>query len=140
MSRLVVVVAAVGVLTSGCGKSTQQQAKDSVCDARARVAESVTELAALTNPAGAANQVQGDLVAIGANLEQITDAEANLDSAQRQQVATALEAFRPEATAVTGKLLLSQRLSGTGANPELRADLDRLASKYEATLATIECG
>lgn len=134
------VVATVGLLTAGCGKSTQQQAKDSVCGARARIAESVNELAALTNPAAAANQVQGDLVAIGANLRQITDAEANLDSPQRQRVATAVEAFRSEATVITGKLLLSQRLSVTGANPELRADLDRLASRYEATLATIECG
>lgn len=140
MSRAVLVVATVGLLTAGCGKSTQEEAKDSECSARGRIAKSVKELAALTDPAAAAQQVQGDLVAIGANLKQITDAEANLDSAQRQQVAAAVEAFSSEATAVTGTLLLSQRLSAKGANPELRADLDRLASKYEATLAAIDCG
>lgn len=98
------------------------------------------ELATLTSPTAAPNQVQGDLIAIGANLKQMTDAEADLDSAQMRRVASAAEAFRSEATAVTGRLLLSQRLSAKSGNPELRADLDRLASSYEATLATIECG
>lgn len=94
----------------------------------------------MDKPFAAVQRVQGDLIAIGANLRRITDAEARLDPASRRQVTAAVEAFRSEATAITGTLLLGERLSVTGSNPKLRAALDRLASKYRRTLGTIDCG
>lgn len=100
----------------------------------------VKEMAALADPAAAAKQVQGDLIAIGANLKQISDAQGKLDAAQRQQVVAAVEAFRSEAEAVTGALLLGERLGVTGASPKLSAALAQLASKYQRTLAAISCG
>lgn len=139
MSWVGSIVVAVGLLTAGCGESERQRALHSVCSARARIAQTVRELARFGDPAAESRQVMGDLITIGANLRQIDDAKSGLDPAQRQQVTAAVESFRSEATAVTGSLLLSERLSTTGAGPKLKAALRRLEVRYQRTLATIDC-
>ena len=98
------------------------------------------DLAALPDPARAAVDVQGKMIAVGANLRQMDEAGAKLDPETRRQVTTAVEPFRSEATAITGTLLLSQRLSAKGGGAELSAALDRLDSTYDRTLARIACG
>ena len=139
MKRLALIVVAVsGLLPLACGESDEDKAKSQVCDARADIGKQVDDLAGLTISTASADQIQENLKAIDADLQDMADAQGDLSSDRKQQVETATQAFGAQVK-TTAQQVVSGLAAGD-AKAQVQSALDDLAASYKQALSPIDCG
>ena len=122
----------------GCGESDEEKAQTQVCDARADLKKQVDDLAGLTVGTATVDGVKADLNAIEEDLNQIKDAQGDLNEERKQEVESATQDFTSEVEAVANGL--TSDLSLSGAQAKLETAGKQLASSYQQTFAQIDCG
>ena len=138
--RLALAVAALLLIAAtavGCGESDAEKAQTQVCDARADAKQQVDSLAGLTVTTATVDGVREALDAIKEDVNQIVDAQGDLNEERKQQVESATQEFTSELEAVAGGLASNLSLSEARAQVETAAT--QLASSYQQTLARIDC-
>ena len=103
----------------GCGESDAEKAQTQVCDARADAKQQVDSLAGLTVTTATVDGVRESLDAIKEDVNQIVDAQGDLNEERKQQVESATQEFTSELEAVAGGLA-SNSLSQRGRGPRWR--------------------
>ena len=121
----------------GCGESDAEKAQTQVCDARADLKKQVDELGALTLATATTDGVEANLNAIQKDLNEIKDAQGDLNDDRRQQVESATQEFTSEFETIAGDL--GSDLSLSGAEAKLRTAGQQLASSYQQAFAPIDC-
>ncbi len=134
---LVVLLLALTASPVGCGESDAEKAQDQVCDARADLEKRIDDLASLTATTATVNTIENNLNAIEKDLEQIRDAQGDLNDERKQEVESATQEFTSELETVADDLGSDLSLSGAAAKVDSAAA--DLASSYEQTLATVDC-
>ena len=128
----------LGLAVAACGESDEEKAKNDVCDARAEVEKNVKDLQGLTLGTATTDQVQTNLKGIRDGLAKIGDARANLSDANKQQVEKANETFKSQMQALLDDV--GQSTSLQDAAKQLKTDIANLASAYQDSLGTVDCG
>jgi hypothetical protein len=135
----IVLVAIVGALAlTGCGESAQAKAKKQVCAARGDLVRQITTLTGLTLNSSSANTAKVSFEAIGRDVTQIKAAEPKLGPPLRGQVETATHNFVTQVNSIASGL--TSKLSLSNAEAQFKSALSQLATAYNQTLASINCG
>ena len=121
----------------GCGESDADKAQTQVCDARADLNKQVDKLASLTPTTATVDGVSGALDAMKSDLQQISDAQGDLNDERKQEVESANQKFSAQLKAVASDL--RSDLSLSGAKAQVQSAGKELASSYQQTFATINC-
>ena len=132
VASLLIVATAVG-----CGESDADKAQTQVCDARADLNKQVDKLASLTPATATGDAVSGALDAIKNDLEQISDAQGDLNDERKQDVESANQKFSTQLEAVADDL--GSNLSLSEAKAEVENAGKELAGSYQQTFASIDC-
>ena len=129
---------ALALVIAGCGGDDKaDQAKTSVCDARADISKQLDTLKGLTLSTATTSQIQDGLKAIDADLKEIKDARGDLSDERRKQVDDANQAFESQVKSIAGSLGSTTSLSDAGA--QLSQAFDELGTAYQQTFAKIDC-
>jgi Tfp pilus assembly protein PilP len=137
MKRSLSIVLLLGTLLSACGESDEEQAQDAVCDARAGIQKQVDELSGLTLDTATAASVGDSLIAIRDDLEQIAEAQGDLNDERKQEVESANKEFTSQLQSITKELTTS--LSASGAKEQFQAAVTQLADTYRQSFAGVDC-
>src|SRR3954447_2086591 len=119
------------------GSSDEDQAKSTVCSARADISKQVDQLTALTPATFTTAAASKSLAAIRSDLSDIKGAQENLSDDRRQQVKQANQEFAGEVQDVAKQVFRS--VSGSQAKSELTGSLQQLANTYKQTYARVDC-
>jgi hypothetical protein len=120
-----------------CGESDEEKAQNTVCDARADIAEQVDELGSLTPATVTADGVEQNLDAIKTDLKDISDAQADLSSDRRSEAEAATKAFSSSVQGIASQL--GSSLSAADAKAQVATALDQLAASYQKAFAPLNC-
>jgi uncharacterized phage infection (PIP) family protein YhgE len=139
MRRFAVAAAlALALALAACGgKSDQEKAQNTVCDARADIATQVNELKALTPATASVNGVRANINAIQDDLRKIVDARGTLTDDRRAQVKAATDQFTARVTQLVQEATKSLTLED--AATRLRAAVSDLATAYSQSIGKIDC-
>jgi uncharacterized protein YjbJ (UPF0337 family) len=132
---LLAVVTAVAL--GACGESKEDQAKNTVCSARADIGKQVDQLKGLTISTATADAVQQSVQAIRSDLSKIKDAQGDLSDDRRQQVEAANKAFTSQVQSIVKSLGSGTSLSD--AKSQLTSATQELATAYQQSFARIDC-
>jgi hypothetical protein len=127
----------VAATAVGCGESDADKAQTQVCDARADLNKQVDKLASLTPATATVDGVSGALDAIKSDLQQISDAQGDLNDERKQEVESANQKFRAQLETVANDL--GSNLSLSGAKAQVESAGKELASSYQQTFASVDC-
>ncbi|UGS38693.1 hypothetical protein [Capillimicrobium parvum] len=133
-------LAAVSVVLAlgACGESSQDKAKNTVCDARADISKQIDALKGLTPATVTKDAVTQPLNAIKNDLTDITGAQSDLSSDRRSQIQAANKAFTSSIQQISSQFLKS--LSASDAKAQLTTAVQQLEASYTSTLARVNCG
>lgn len=132
------VLVALALAAAACGgTSKQDQAKNTVCDARADIAKQIDTLRGMTPQTFSTEKLTGAFKAIGDDLSTIKSAQQDLSSDRRAAVKRANQQFEDQIRSIAGSLTSTSSLS-TAAS-QLRDALQQLATTYKNTYAKIDC-
>ena len=137
MKRSLAIVLLLGTFLGACGESDEEQAQDAVCDARASIQKQVDELSGLTLGTATLASVGDSLNAIRDDLEQIAEAQGDLNDERKQEVESANKEFTSQLQSITTNLTSS--LSASGAKEQFQAALNQLADAYGQSFARVDC-
>ena len=137
MKRSLSIVLLLGTMLGACGESDEEQAQDAVCDARAGIQKQVDELSGLTLDTATAASVGDSLNAIRADLEQIAEAQGDLNDERKQEVESANKEFTSQLQSIAKELRTS--LSVSGAKDQLQAAVKQLTDAYRQSFAGVDC-
>jgi len=134
---LVLVLLASLVLAACGGKSKEDKAMSSVCDARADISKQIDHLKSLPVNLSSVSEVQNSLKAIGDDLTKIKNAQGDLSGSRKQQVQDANAKFGSQVKEITSSAVSSLSLSNV--KTQLQSALTQLADAYKTTLGPIDC-
>ena len=134
-SALAVVMLALAL--GACGQSSEDKAKDTVCDARSDMSKQVDTLKGLTPATVTKDAVTQGLDAIKSDLKDISAAQSDLSSDRRSQVEAANKAFASSVQGIADQVGTS--LSASGAKAGVVTALQQLGASYEKTFAPLNC-
>ena len=133
------VLLAVVAIASGCGgDSAEEKAQASVCDARASISGEVDKLKGMTLATATTSDISAGLTAIRDDLATIDKAQADLNDERKSELRKANQAFESQVRDLASSLGTTTSLSD--AKTQLAGALDQLATTYQDTLATFDCG
>jgi hypothetical protein len=127
----------IAATAAGCGESDEEKAQNQVCDARSSLKEQVDTLSGLTATTVTTDAVTGALDTIKNDLQQIADAQGDLNDERKQQVESANEEFTSELKSVAGNL--GSSLSLSSAKTQIQDAAKQLATTYQKTFAPVDC-
>jgi hypothetical protein len=133
---VLVLLASLGLAACG-GKSKEEKAMSSVCDARADISKQIDHLKSLTISTASISDAQNSLNAIGDDLTKIKNAQGDLSGSRKQQVQDASAKFKSQVTDITSSV--TSNLSLSNAATQLQSALTQLADAYKTTLGPIDC-
>jgi hypothetical protein len=125
------------VALAACGKSKEDKAMSSVCDARADISKQIDHLKGLTIGTATVDDVQNSVKAIGDDLTKIKDAQGDLSGSRKQQVQDANAKFSSQVKEIASTA--GSSLSLSNAKTQLQSALTQLANAYKTTLGPIDC-
>ena len=134
---LVLVLLASLALAACGGKSKEDKAMSSVCDARADISKQIDHLKSLPISTASISEVQNSLKAIGDDLTKIKDAQGNLSGSRKQQVQDANAKFSSQVQEIASSAASSLSLSNV--KTQLQSALTQLADAYKTSLGPIDC-
>jgi hypothetical protein len=120
-----------------CGESDEEKAQNKVCDARADIGKQLDELNSLTPATVTADGVTQNLDAIKTDLNDISDAQADLSSDRRSEAEAATKAFSSSVEGIASQL--GSSLSAADAKAQVVTALDQLAASYQKAFAPLNC-
>ena len=138
LSAALACVVALFALSACGGKSKDQKAQDTVCNARADISKQIDTLKGLTISTTTLDQIQTSLKAIDSDLKQIKDAQGDLKGTRKTEIQQANQAFLAQIKNIASTLAASKSLSQ--AQQQATAALQQLGAAYQQTLAKINCG
>jgi hypothetical protein len=119
------------------GSSDEDQAKTTVCNARADISKQVDQLKALTPATFTTEAASKSLAAIRSDLSDIKGARENLSDDRRQQVQQANQEFASKVQDIVKQVFRST--SGPEAKSQVTTALQQLADTYKQTYARVDC-
>src|SRR5690348_15166841 len=119
------------------GSSDEDQAKSTVCSARADISKQVDQLKTLTPATFTTAAASKSLSAIRSDLNDIKGARENLSDDRRKQVQQANQEFAGKVQDIAKQVFRST--SGAQAKSEITSSLQQLAQTYRQTYARIDC-
>ena len=128
----------LAIAIGACGKSAADKAQSTVCSARSDISKQVTQLKSLTPATVTKDAVTQPLNAIKSDLKDISGAQGDLSSDRRSQVEAANQAFTTSVKSITSQLLTS--VSAADAKAGIVTALQQLATSYQQTFASLDCG
>jgi hypothetical protein len=134
---MVVMMLVLGTSLGACGESDEEQAQDAVCDARASIQKQVDELSGLTPETATAATVGDSLNAIRDDLEQIAEAQGDLNDERKQQLESANKEFTSQLQSIAENL--NSSVSVSGAKEQFQAALKQLADAYRQSFDGVDC-
>ena len=137
MKRSLSILFLLGTLLGACGESDEEQAQDAVCDARASIQKQVEELSGLTLDTATAASLGDSLNAIRDDLEQIAEAQRDLNDERKQELESANKEFTSQFQSIAKEL--STSLSVSGAKEQFQAAVKQLADAYRQSFAGVDC-
>ena len=137
MRRSLVIVLLLGTVLGACGESDEEQAQDAACDARASIQKQVDELSSLTLDTATAANVGNSLTAIRDDLEQIAEAQGDLNDERKQELESANKEFTSQFQSIAKEL--STSLSVSEAKDRFQAAVKQLADAYSQSFAGVDC-
>ncbi|HWI22376.1 MAG TPA: hypothetical protein VNT22_07155 [Baekduia sp.] len=120
-----------------CGESDQEQAQNTVCDAKTDIGKQVNELQSLTPATVTVDGVTQNLDAIKADLKDISDAQSDLSSDRRSEAEAANKAFSSSVEEIASEL--GSSLSASEAKAGVVTAIDQLAASYQKAFAPLNC-
>ena len=118
-------------LSTACGDSAEEEAQNTVCDARADISTQVDDLKGLTPATFSADAVSKSLSAIQSDLSDIRGAQSELSDDRRQQVEDANQTFTSAVKGVVKDIGTSA--TAQDAASTVTASLQQLAATRGAT-------
>ena len=137
MRRSLVIVLLLGTVLGACGKSDEEQAQDAACDARASIQKQVDELSSLTLDTATAANVGDSLTAIRDDIEQIVEAQGDLNDERKQELESANKEFTSQFQSIAKELTTT--LSVNEAKAQFQAAVKQLADAYSQSFAGVDC-
>jgi hypothetical protein len=139
MSRPGPILAAIfiAVALAACGESQEENAQQTVCDARQDIADEINTLKGITPATFNVDTVSESVSAIQSALSQIKGARADLSDDRRQELDSANQAFESQVEDVGQQI--ASGATGADAASTISAAAQQLASSYEETFARIDC-
>ena len=137
MRRSLVIVLLLGTVLGACGKSDEEQAQDAACDARASIQKQVDELSSLTLDTATAANVGDSLTAIRDDIEQIVEAQGDLNDKRKQELESANKEFTSQFQSIAKELTTT--LSVNEAKAQFQAAVKQLADAYSQSFAGVDC-
>ena len=140
MRRLLPLIAAAvltAIALTACGESDQENAQQTVCDAREDISNQLNSLKDLTPATFKTDAVSENVEAIQSDLSDIKGAQAELSDDRRQQVESANQEFTSQAADTLKQIGTST--SAAEAASTISAAAQQLASSYKQTFARIDC-
>ena len=134
-SALAVVMLALAL--GACGESTEDKAKNTVCDARDDLGKQVDKLKSLTPATVTKDAVTQPVDAIKKDLKDISGAQSDLSSDRRSEVESATKAFTSSVKKIANEVGTS--LSASDAKAGLVSTFQQLAASYKKTFARVDC-
>ena len=141
MTRHVAISIAALVLALGaaaCGESEEENAMQTVCDARQDISDQIDELKGITASNFNADTVSESVSAIQSDLSQIKGARADLSDDRRQEVEEASQAFESQVSSVVQEI--GTNVTASDAASTISSAAQQLADGYEQAFSRIDCG
>ena len=136
-SRLIAAALLAASALSACGESDQDKAQTTVCDARADIQGQVDTLKGLPVSPESIDKATASLQAIRGSLNEIADAQPDLDPDRKQEVQTAVKTFGDQVR-TAGAAALSSGATGDAA-ASIRTAADQLATSFRESFQPIDC-
>jgi hypothetical protein len=139
MTRHALAIATVmtALALAACGESQEENAQQSVCDARADISSRIDDLKGITAADFNADEVSETISAIQSDLTQIKDAREDLSDDRRQEIEDANQAFESQVKSTVAEIGTS--VTASDAASTISAAVQQLAGSYEETLGRIDC-
>jgi hypothetical protein len=139
MSRPAPIIAAflIALTLAACGESEEENAQQTVCDARQDIADEIDTLKGITPATFNVDTVSESVTAIQSSLSQIKGARADLSDDRRQELDSANQAFESQVEDVVQQI--ASGATGGDAASTISAAAQQLAGSYEETFARIDC-
>ena len=134
-SALAVVMLALAL--GACGESTEDKAKNTVCDARDDIGKQVDKLKSLTPATVTKDAVTQSVDAITKDLKDISGAQSDLSSDRRSEAEAATKAFASSVKGIASQL--GSSLSAADAKAQVVTALNQLAASYQKAFAPLNC-
>ena len=140
MRRLALTMPAViaALVLAGCGESDEENAQQTVCDARQDISNQVDSLKSLTPATISTDAVSENVEAIQSDLSAIRGAQSELSDDRRQQVESANQEFTSQVRGILAEIGTSA--TAQDAASTISSAAQQLATTYEQTFARIDCG
>jgi hypothetical protein len=135
-SILAVMMPALALGACG-GKSSEEKAQTTVCDARDDIGKQVADLKALTPATVTTDAVTKSLGAIRTDLQDISGAQSDLSSDRRSEFEAANKAFTSSIQGIASDL--GRSLSASDAKAAIVTALQQLEAAYQKTFAPLNC-
>jgi hypothetical protein len=135
-SALAVVMLVLALGACG-GESSEDKAKNTVCDAKDDIAKQVNDLKSLTPATVTTDAVTQHLNAIKNDLQDISDAQSDLSSDRRSEVEAANKEFTSSVQGIASDL--GSSLSASDAKAKIVTALQQLAASYQKAFAGVSC-
>ena len=130
-------LALTAVVVGGCGESTQDKAKDTVCNSVKAINGSINSLKTLNAQTATADGITSDVTTIQDNLTKIKDAEKDLAADRKAQVSAAVTQFSAQLQSI-GQGLTSN-LTPANAKQQVTTAATQLGAAFTAALQPINC-
>ena len=135
-SALAVVMLVLALGACG-GGSSEDKAKNTVCDAKDDIGKQVNDLKSLTPATVTIDAVTQHLSAIKNDLTDIADAQSDLSSDRRSEVEATNKAFTSFVQGIAGEV--GRSLSASDAKAQIVTALQQLAASYQKAFAGVSC-
>ena len=134
-----VLVVAILVLAFGAcgGKSSEEKAQATVCDARDDIGKQVADLKSLTPATVTIDAVTKNLDAIRNDLQDISGALSDLSSDRRSEFESANKAFTSSVKDIASQF--GSSLSASDAKAAIVTALQQLEASYKKAFAPVNC-
>jgi hypothetical protein len=130
-------LALTAVVVGGCGESTQDKAKDTVCNSVKAINGSINSLKTLNAQTATADGIKSEVMTIQDNLTKIKDAEKDLAADRKAQVSAAVTQFSAQLQSI-GQGLTSN-LTPANAKQQATTAATQLDAAFKAALQPINC-
>jgi Tfp pilus assembly protein PilP len=138
MKRATTILLGVALLVAaGCGQSSEDKAKKQVCNARSDLQLQINDLKNLTLSTVSADGVKSSLSSIKDDLQQIKDAQGNLNADRKSQVQQATQTFESQVKSIVQSV--GSSTSGSDAKTQLQSATQQLVASYQQSLAKVDC-
>jgi hypothetical protein len=136
-SRLIAATLLATGALSACGESDQEKAQTKVCDARADIQSQIDTLKGLPVSPDSVDKATASLQAMRGSLNEIADAQPDLDPDRKQEVEAAVKTFGDQVRTAAAAAVSSGATGDAAAS--VRTAANQLATSFRESFQPIDC-